>query len=104
MVLILAKRLKSIFTEHLDRCMYTGSYAVERHHVFHHTHRERMLSEKYGFIAPLRWDLHQNGVNSVHRNPNGKIDLELKRMCQIYYENHIGTREEFMREFRKNYL
>lgn len=98
------KKLFSIFTDEMDRCMYTGDRHVERHHVFHHTHRERMLSEKYGFIAPLRKDLHQNGKDSVHMNPNGKIDLELKVMCQRYYEEHIGSREEFRKEFRKSYL
>ena len=104
MVLILAKHLKSIFTDDMDRCMYTGSFAVERHHIFHNTHGERVLCEKYGFIAPLRWDLHQNGKDSVHQNPNGKIDLELKKMCQLYYEEHIGTREDFICEFHRNYL
>lgn len=87
MVLILAKRLKSIFTDDMDRCMYTWSFAVERHHIFHNTHGERMLCEKYGFIAPLRWDLHQNGKDSVHQNPNGKIDLELKKCASSIMKN-----------------
>ncbi len=84
--------------------MITGSCDVERHHVFHHTPRERVLCEKYGFIAPLKRELHQNGKGSVHRNPNGELDRALKQMCQFYYEQHIGTREEFINEFQKNYL
>ena len=52
--------------------MYTGQYGVERHHIFSHTSNERDLCEDYGFIAPLRPDLHPNGV---HRGKDaGKID------------------------------
>jgi hypothetical protein len=82
--------------------MYTGSTYIERHHIFHHTHNERMLCEKYGFIAPLRKDLHPNGVNA------GKdykvIDEKLKRMAQEYFEEHYGTREEFRQLFFKSNL
>ena len=84
--------------------MITGSYDVERHHIFHHTSQERDRCEELGFIAPLKRDLHQNGPDSVHRNPNGTLDLTLKRMCQFYYEEHYGTREQFMHEFGRNYL
>lgn len=98
------KRLHTILAGSTDVCMITGSYDVERHHVFHATHRQRMLCEKYGFIAPLRRDLHQNGPDSVHRHPNGPFDRTLKQMCQFYYEEHIGSRETFIREFGKNYL
>ena len=101
---ILAKRLHSVLTDNMDCCIITGSYDVERHHIFHHTHKERILCEKYGFIAPLRRDLHQDGKDSVHQKPNGELDYTLKEMCQFYYEQHIGTREEFMQEFGKNYL
>ena len=94
MVSILTKRLESIFTDDVNHCMFTGSCDVERHHIFHHTHNERMLSEEYRFIAPLRRDLHQNG----------KLDIYLKQQCQRYYEEHYGTREEFRQDFHKNYL
>ena len=81
------KRLWSIFTDDMDHCMYTGYYGVERHHIFSHTHKERMLCEKYGFIAPLRPDLHPNGVHAgkeapkiwgcrtSKRNPNRKMRI-----------------------------
>lgn len=98
------KRLHSVLCDDMDCCMITGSYDVERHHVFHHTHKQRMLCEKYGFIAPLKRDLHQNGAGSVHQNPNGDLDRSLKQMCQFYFEEHIGTREEFMEQFGRNYL
>lgn len=83
--------------------MFTGSPYVERHHCFYNMGggiKERC--EKYGFIAPIRPDLHPNGV---HAGQSAKlVDKELKKRCQIYYENHYGTREDFIKEFGKSCL
>jgi hypothetical protein len=94
------KRLFSVFTDDLDHCMFTGCSPVEIHHIYGGSNRNR--SEKYGFIAPLRPDLHPNGVFA---GKDAKaVDLRLKTMCQEYYEAHYGTREEFIKEFGKSYL
>lgn len=93
----MSKRLWSIFTDDMDCCMYTGIYGVERHHVFSHTHREKALCEKYGFIAPLLPELHPNGVHAGR--DAGRIDRELRRRCCEYYLQHYGTVEEFREEF-----
>lgn len=94
------KKLFSVLTDDLNTCMFTGSTDVERHHVFGSYNKKR--SEKYGFIAPLRRDLHPNGVKACG---NWKeVDEYLKRRCQTYYEEHIGTRDEFMKEFGRSYL
>lgn len=98
----MAKRLWSVFTEDMDVCMFTGAYGVERHHIFSHTHQERMLCEKYGFIAPLRPDLHPNGVHASKEAQ--EVDIKLKQMAQEYFEAHIGTREEFIKLFFKSNL
>lgn len=98
----MAKKLWSVFTDDMDHCMFTGNAPVERHHIFSHTHNERMLCEKYGFIAPLRVDLHPNGVYAG--DDYKKMDTKLKRMAQEYFEEHYGTREEFMKLFFKNNL
>ena len=96
----MAKRLFSVFTTDMDHCMFTGTACVERHHIFGAANRKK--SEKYGFIAPLRPDLHPNGVFA---GKDAKaIDLRLKTMAQTYYEEHYGTREEFIKEFGKSYL
>lgn len=89
----MAKRLWSIFTDDMDHCMYTGQCGVERHHVFSHTSRERKLCEKYGFIAPLRPDLHPNGV---HRGKGAvQVDKDLRKRCKEYFLQYYGTEEEF---------
>lgn len=70
---------------------------MERHHIFSHTHHERMLCEKYGFIAPVRKDLHPNGV---HCGKHGKkVDQYLKDKCKEYYLKHYGTIEDFRNDF-----
>lgn len=91
------KRLWSIFTDDMDRCMYTGIYGVERHHIFSHTPRERVLCEKYGFIAPLIPTLHPNGVHAG--KDSGKVEKDLRRRCKKYYIANYGTEEQFREEF-----
>ena len=83
--------------------MFTGSPIIERHHVYSQMGGGvREKCEKYGFIAPLRPDLHPNGV---HAGQGAKmVDTQLKQRCQEYYEEHYGTREEFIREFGRSYL
>ena len=94
------KRLYSVFTEDMDHCMFTGCTPVERHHIFGAANKER--SEKYGFIAPLRPDLHPNGVFA---GKDAKaVDLALKTRAQAYYEKHYGTREQFIKEFGRSWL
>ena len=96
----MAKKLWSVFTDNMDKCIFTGSWVVERHHIFGGSNRKK--SEKYGFVVPLRPDYHPNGV---HAGSNAKeIDTKLKEMAQSYWEAHLGTREEFRKEFGKSYL
>lgn len=96
----MAKRLWSVFTDDMDKCIYTGSTCVERHHIFGAANRDR--SEKYGFVVPLRPDLHPNGAFA---GQSAKlIDIELKQKAQHYYEEHHGSRQEFIKEFGKSYI
>ncbi len=96
----MGKKLTSVFTDDMDHCFFTGAAPVERHHIYGGSNRKK--SEKYGFVVPLRPDLHPNGVFA---GPDAKeIDTKLKTMAQEYYEEHYGTREDFRREFGKSYL
>lgn len=94
------KRLFSVFTDDMDHCFFTGYAPVERHHIFGGSNRTK--SERYGFVVPLRPDLHPNGAFA---GKDAKaIDTKLKKMAQAYYESHYGTREQFRQEFGKSYL
>ena len=97
----MVKRPTSVFTDDMDHCIFTGSPYVERHHIFGGSNKT--ASEKYGFVVPLRYDLHPNGANADMRYAK-QIDTYLKQMAQRYFEENCGTREEFMQIFGRNYL
>lgn len=96
------KTLKSVFTDDMDHCFYTGSPYVERHHIFGGSNRNR--SEAYGFVIPLSPRLHPNGSSATWSIEIAGLDLHLKRMAQTYFEQHYGTREQFREEFGKSWL
>lgn len=95
----MAKELKSIFTDDLNKCLVTSAMTgVERHHVFGGADRNR--STKYGFIAPLHASVHPNGAYRTDKNWT-ELDHWLKRMCQEWYIEvaQIGDRGDWLREF-----
>ena len=92
----------SVFTVDLSHCIITGSPNVHLHHIFPGSRRKQ--SERYGFVVPLRYDLHEFGTYSVHEKPNDGLDLKLKQMAQEYWESHYGDRQAFIETFGKNYL
>ena len=102
------KKLWSIFTDNMNRCIFTGYEdpvgtpypRIERHHVFGGYNRSR--SEEYGYIAPLLAELHPNGAKAPKEWQ--EIDEHLKKACQQHYEENHGTREDFIREFGRSYL
>ena len=100
----MAKRLWSVFTDDMDHCYFTGSSAVERHHIFESRQGFKKKSESRGFVRPLRPDLHPNGARFIRSEENLKIDRILKQMAQTYYEEHYGSRDDFRQEFGKSYL
>lgn len=98
----MAKRLWSVFTDDMNHCMYTGSDRVERHHIFGGANRKK--SEVFGFVVPLRPDLHPNGVHYNPKNAYGVTDARLKMMAQDYFEMNIGSRSLFREIFGKSWL
>ena len=96
------KKLTSVLTDDMDNCYFTRSNMVERHHIFGGGNRDR--SEKYGFVVPLRPDLHPNGAHTQWDAKMLAIDLCLKQLAQFYYEQHFGDRSDFVRDFGKSYL
>lgn len=62
-----------------------------------------LLEKKRIFINDIvKPPEHHRGKNGPHMNY--KKNLEYKQLAQRYYEEHIGSRAEFMAEFGKNYL
>lgn len=83
-----------------EECMICGLPYVEHHHIFYGT-ANRKISDRYGYIIPL-CKRHHTGDEGVHFNR--KLDLELKEMAQKHFEQHYGTREDFIKTFGRNYL
>lgn len=88
----------SIFTLNMGICHITGdSRNVEPHHIFQ-GEANKVLSEKYGFMVPLRADWHRATPYSIHMDR--KLNLSYKLRCQEYYINVLGkSREEWIAEF-----
>lgn len=99
----MAKRLTSVFTDDMDHCLFTGTSPVERHHIIGKTKENKRLCEQYGFIVPLRPDLHPNGAQADIRYAK-QIDTYLKQKAQRYFEEHYGSRAKFVQLFGRNYL
>lgn len=87
-------------------CQHTGKFYcnkkqcwdIEVHHVFNAYNRKR--SEKYGYVVPLAREIHYG-----HSSPRWEeIDTILKQTAQKHFETYIGTREQFIKEFGRNYL
>lgn len=73
---------------------------MERHHIFGGSLRR--ASELYGYVVPLRPDLHPNGVFAGKHAK--EIDVYLKQAAQRDFEKRHGSRERFREVFKKSYL
>ena len=92
----------SILGSRKGRCYLCGRYIhTEVHHIFEGT-ANRTLSEDYGLKVDLCVECHKFGPNAVHRDPDVMEDLH--RQGQEAFEAQIGSREEFMRIFGRNWL
>ena len=88
-----------VFTQDLDKCIITGTTKmhgnIHIHHIFGGANKK--WSEKYGFLIPLRADWHDMADYGIHFDRN--LDLKYKRLCQEYWLEHYGTKEEFIAVF-----
>lgn len=92
----LEKERFSVFYE-LNACCYCGSiYQLTKHEIFEG--RNRQNSMKHGFILPLCLKCHRELQEDTDFND------KWKKKAQEYFENNIGTREDFLKIFRRNYL
>lgn len=94
----------SIVPDHSPDCCFLCGRAgnLDRHEVYHGAYRDQ--SKRLGLWVYLCHDsCHIFGRYAVHHN--GQTDRELKRRVQSYAMERYGwTKEEFVREFGKNYL
>lgn len=91
------KDCRSVIQGDFSELIRTQHYAV--HHIFPGVGRRRKC-EKYGFMIAVIPSTH----DLIHAEPNQGLDLWLKRSCQRWYESHVGSRAEFIDEFKRSYL
>lgn len=86
----------SIFTNDLEHCYICGSKKEELHEIY--AGRNRINSMKYGFVLPLCHKCHSQNQN------NPAFNDFWHKTGQKYWEYSIGSRNEFIALFRRNYL
>lgn len=86
----------SVFTDNLNICYLCGRKKNDLHEVY--AGRNRINSIKYGFVLPLCRECHSLNQNNPFFNDYWH------RQGQLYWEEFIGTREDFIKVFRRNYL
>ena len=69
------------------------------HHVYHGT-ASRKNADRYGLVVALCPYHHQ----FLHGRDGHLLDQALKMATQKYFEENIGDRELFRKEFGKSYL
>ena len=94
----LEKSRYSVFTTNLNDCYFCSNKTPkdDLHELLQG--RNRYNSIKYGFVLPLCRYHH----NLMHEDT--ELKEEWKERCEDYFIKNIGTKEEFINTFKKNYL
>lgn len=83
-------------------CYISGATAsLEKHHIYF-GHKNRAVSDKYGFWVWLTSELHR-GTNGVHGKNGHNLDLMLKQSCQKEFEK-TNSREMFIKLVGRSYI
>lgn len=93
--------MESVIQKNKECYICKTTIGLHSHHIFCGT-SNRKLSEKYGMKVWLCGHHHNLSNEGVHFNR--ELDLRLKRIGQVHYEEIYGSREDFIRVFGKNYL
>ena len=92
----LERNRKSIFTDDLEHCYICGKSKDHLHELFFG--RNRLVSIKFNFVIPV--------CSICHHRCHFDTDIIsfYRKECQSYYEKNISSRDDFLAEFRKNYI
>lgn len=92
----LERNRASVFTDDLEHCYLCGKKKNDLHEVY--GGRNRLNSIKYNFVLPLCRECHSLNQSNPFFNDYWH------KQGQLYWEENIGSRDEFIKVFRKNYL
>lgn len=88
--------MKSVLVDDTEHCFFCGRPYPEAHHALSGTGR-RKIADKYKMIIPLCHECHMR----LHDTGQGKRLLQI--VAQDWYEENVGTREQFIEEFGKSF-
>ena len=92
----LEKNRFSLFADDLEHCIICKRKKDHLHEIFFGSNRQKSM--QYGFVIPLcsehHAEMHKNNVWQEYWHVKG----------QEYWEEFIGTREEFIEVFGESYL
>ena len=87
----------SAFSNDKDICYLCGStYNLTWHEIFRGANRRNSM--KFGFCLRLCLNCHEEKQEDVIFNDFWH------RQAQLYFEEYIGSREDFIKAFRRNYI
>ena len=92
----LERNRTSVFTNDLEHCYLCGKKKNDLHEIF--GGRNRLNSIKYNLVLPLCRECHSLNQNNPFFNDYWH------KQGQLYWEKNIGSREEFIKVFRRNYI
>lgn len=93
----LEKNRYSVFSNDIERCYLCGSiYKLTWHEIY--VGKNRQNSMKYGLCLRLCLNCHSK------EQENSQFNDYWHKQGQLYWEENIGSREEFIKVFRRNYL
>ena len=96
--------MESLITDKTGICFACGSKRNVRGHNIYYGYGRENISLKHKLTVPLCLFHHTKGKGAVHNSGGKKLDLEFKKIGQKAFENQIGSRDEFIREFGRSYL
>lgn len=87
----------SVFSNDTERCYLCGStYKLTWHEIY--AGKNRQNSMRYGLCLRLCLNCHSK------EQENDQYNNYWHKQGQLYWEKNIGSREEFIKVFRRNYL
>ena len=93
----LERKRFSVFTENLDSCITgDGNPREHLHEIFFGSYRQ--TSMEFGFVIPLCSKCHRK----MHLDHTWQEVWHIKG--QMYFEEHLGTRQDFIQKFGQNWI
>ncbi len=78
-----------------------NSRNLHKHHCFHGT-ANRSLAEEDGLFINVCVNCHELDRKAIHNDHD--TDLYIMQQAQMMYEKKLGSREDFIKRYGKNFL